>query len=162
MFPNLKNLSHALLARKSIIAEENAFLTIATTRPETMIGDTAVAVNPKDHRYQHLIGKEIELPLCSRNIPIIADDYVDQEFGSGCVKITPGHDFNDFQLGKRHKLDVINIFTKDAKLNSNVTKEFVGLDRFKAREIVIQKMESLGLLDKIEDYKCLGKQCFSP
>jgi len=137
------------------IANSDDSLIVVTTRPETMLGDTAVAVNPKDHRYQHLIGKEIELPLCSRNIPIIADDYVDQEFGSGCVKITPGHDFNDFQLGKRHELDVINIFTKDAKLNSNVTKEFVGLDRFKAREIVIQKMESLGLLDHIEDYNLI-------
>ena len=134
------------------IANSDKSMVVATTRPETMLGDTAVAVNPKDHRYQELIGKEIELPLCSRNIPIIADDYVDQEFGSGCVKITPGHDFNDFQLSKRHKLDVINIFTKDAKLNTNVPKEFVGLDRFKAREIIIQKIESLGLLDQIEDY----------
>jgi valyl-tRNA synthetase len=117
-----------------------------------MLGDTAVAVNPKDHRYQHLIGKEIELPLCSRKIPIIADDYVDQEFGTGCVKITPGHDFNDFQLGKRHKLDVISIFTRDAKLNTTVPEEFVGLDRFKAREIVIKKMKSLGLLHQIDDY----------
>ena len=137
------------------IANSDKSLVVATTRPETMLGDTAVAVNPKDHRYQELIGKEIELPLCSRNIPIIADDYVDQEFGSGCVKITPGHDFNDFQLSKRHKLDVINIFTKDAKLNTNVPKEFVGLDRFKAREIIIQKIESLGLLDQIEDYNLI-------
>ena len=137
------------------IANSDKSLIVATTRPETMLGDTAVAVNPKDHRYQELIGKEIELPLCSRNIPIIADDYVDQEFGSGCVKITPGHDFNDFQLSKHHKLDVINIFTKDAKLNTNVPKEFVGLDRFKAREIIIQKIESLGLLDQIEDYNLI-------
>ena len=137
------------------IANSDKSMVVATTRPETMLGDTAVAVNPKDHRYQELIGKEIELPLCSRNIPIIADDYVDQEFGSGCVKITPGHDFNDFQLSKRHKLDVINIFTKDAKLNTNVPKEFVGLDRFKAREIIIQKIESLGLLDQIEDYNLI-------
>ena len=137
------------------IANSDKIMVVATTRPETMLGDTAVAVNPKDHRYQELIGKEIELPLCSRNIPIIADDYVDQEFGSGCVKITPGHDFNDFQLSKRHKLDVINIFTKDAKLNTNVPKEFVGLDRFKAREIIIQKIESLGLLDQIEDYNLI-------
>ncbi len=137
------------------IANSDKSMVVATTRPETMLGDTAVAVNPKDHRYQELIGKEIELPLCSRNIPIIADDYVDQEFGSGCVKITPGHDFNDFQLSKRHKLDVINIFTKDAKLNTNVPKEFVGLDRFKAREIIIQKIESLGLLDQIEDYNVI-------
>ena len=134
------------------IANSDDSLIVATTRPETMLGDTAVAVNPKDHRYQHLIGKEIELPLCSRKIPIIADDYVDQEFGTGCVKITPGHDFNDFQLGKRHKLDVISIFTRDAKLNTTVPEEFVGLDRFKAREIVIKKMKSLGLLHQIDDY----------
>jgi valyl-tRNA synthetase len=134
------------------IANSDDNLIVATTRPETMLGDTAVAVNPKDHRYQHLIGKEIDLPLCSRKIPIIADDYVDQEFGTGCVKITPGHDFNDFQLGKRHKLDVISIFTRDAKLNTTVPEEFVGLDRFKAREIVIKKMKSLGLLHQIDDY----------
>ena len=134
------------------IANSDDSLIVATTRPETMLGDTAVAVNPKDHRYQHLIGKEIELPLCSRKIPIIADDYVDQEFGTGCVKITPGHDFNDFQLGKGHKLDVISIFTRDAKLNTTVPEEFVGLDRFKAREIVIKKMKSLGLLHQIDDY----------
>ena len=134
------------------IANSDDNLIVATTRPETMLGDTAVAVNPKDHRYQHLIGKEIELPLCSRKIPIIADDYVDQEFGTGCVKITPGHDFNDFQLGKRHQLDVISIFTRDAKLNTTVPEEFVGLDRFKAREIVIKKMKSLGLLHQIDDY----------
>ena len=134
------------------IANSDDSLIVATTRPETMLGDTAVAVNPKDHRYQHLIGKEIELPLCSRKIPIIADDYVDQEFGTGCVKITPGHDFNDFQLGKRHKLDVISIFTRDAKLNTTVPEEFVGLDRFKAREIVIKKIKSLGLLHQIDDY----------
>ena len=137
------------------IADSDKKLLVVTTRPETMLGDTAVAVNPNDQRYKHLIGKEIELPLCSRNIPIIADDYVDQEFGSGCVKITPGHDFNDFEIGQRHNLDVINIFTKDAKLNSNTPTEFVGLDRFKAREIVIQKMESLGLVDKIEDHNLI-------
>ena len=134
------------------IANSDDSLLVATTRPATMLGDTAVAVNPKDHRYQHLLGKEIELPLCSRKIPIIADAYVDQEFGTGCVKITPGHDFNDFQLGNRHKLDVINIFTRDAKLNTAVPEEFVGLDRFKAREIVIKKMKSLGFLHQIDDY----------
>jgi len=134
------------------VANSDDSLIVATTRPETMLGDTAVAVNPNDHRYQHLLGKEIELPLCSRKIPIIADAYVDQEFGTGCVKITPGHDFNDFQLGNRHKLDVINIFTRDAKLNTAVPEEFVGLDRFKAREIVIKKMKSLGFLHQIDDY----------
>ena len=137
------------------IVGSNDTITVATTRPETMLGDTAVAVNPKDHRYTQLIGKKIELPFCSRKIPIIADDYVDQEFGSGCLKITPGHDFNDFELGKRHKLDVINIFTKNAQINKNAPKEFIGLDRFRAREILVQKMESLGLLHKTEDYNLI-------
>ena len=128
-------------------------ITIATTRPETMLGDTAVAVNPKDKRYKNLIGKEIELPLTNRVIPIIADEYVDQDFGSGCVKITPAHDFNDFEIGKRHGLEIINILTKEAKMNQSVPDEFIGLDRFVARKMIIEKIESLGLLDKTEDYQ---------
>ena len=128
-------------------------ITVATTRPETMLGDTAVAVNPKDKRYKDLIGKEIELPLTNRSIPIIADEYADQEFGSGCVKITPAHDFNDFEIGKRHGLEVINILTKEAKMNQSVPHEFIGLDRFVARKMIIEKIKSLGLLDKIEDYQ---------
>ena len=116
------------------IENSDEFLIVATTRPETMLGDTAVAVHPDDPKYQKYIGKKIILPISERVIPIIADDYVDQDFCSGCVKITPAHDFNDFEIGKRHDLEVINIFTKDAKINSNVEKKYKGMDRFEARK----------------------------
>ncbi|HJL81369.1 MAG TPA: valine--tRNA ligase, partial [Gammaproteobacteria bacterium] len=129
------------------------YLIVATTRPETMLGDTAVAVHPKDNRYKKYIGKDIELPLCSRKIPIIADDHVDQEFGSGCVKVTPGHDFNDFEIGKKHNLPIINIFTANAKLNDSVPKDLIDIERFKAREVIIEKLKSLDLLEKVDDYK---------
>ena len=109
-------------------------LTVATTRPETMLGDTAVAVHPEDERYQHLIGQNIRLPLTGRLIPIIADDYVDPEFGTGCVKITPAHDFNDYDMGKRHDLPMINILTDDAKINQNAPEAYRGLDRFDAKK----------------------------
>ena len=118
-----------------------------------MLGDTAVAVHPEDERYQHLIGKTISLPLTNREIPIIADDYVDREFGTGCVKITPAHDFNDYEVGQRHDLSMVNIFNDDAKLNSNAPEGYVGLDRFDARKKVVADMDSLGLLDKVDDHK---------
>ncbi len=127
-------------------------LIVATTRPETMLGDSAVAVHPKDERYKHLIGQKIVLPLSDRLIPIIADDYVDQEFGSGCVKITPAHDFNDYQVGQRHDLQVINIFSEDASLNENVPERFQELDRFEARDAVIQELKKLNLMEKIENH----------
>ena len=133
--------------------ENNGFITIATTRPETMLGDTAIAINPEDKRYNSLIGKTINLPLSNRNIPIIGDSYVDPEFGTGCVKITPAHDFNDFEIGKRHNLEQINILNLDGTLNENVPKDFVGLSREDARKKVINKMELLGLLEKTEPYK---------
>ena len=133
--------------------ENNEFITIATTRPETMLGDTAIAINPEDKRYNSLIGKTINLPLSNRNIPIIGDSYVDPEFGTGCVKITPAHDFNDFEIGKRHNLEQINILNLDGTLNENVPKDFVGLSREDARKKVINKMELLGLLEKTEPYK---------
>ena len=123
-------------------------LVIATTRPETMLGDTAVAVNPKDKRYKKFIGKKILLPISNREIPIISDDHVDSEFGSGCVKITPGHDFNDFEIGERHKLPVINILNLDGTLNNQVPKEFQGLQIKEARKKIINNMSSLGLLEK--------------
>ena len=126
---------------------------VATTRPETMLGDTAVAVNPVDDRYAHLIGQTILLPLTGREIPIIADDYVDADFGSGCVKITPAHDFNDYAMGERHQLPVINILTADACLNENVPKQFQGLDRFDGRKAVVAAMDALGLLEKIDDHQ---------
>ena len=128
-------------------------IVIATTRPETMLGDTAVAVHPNDERYLHLIGKSVQLPLCDREIPIIADEYVDPEFGTGCVKITPAHDFNDYEVGKRHNLEIINIFTDDALVNENAPETYRGMDRFEARASVVDQIEALGLLEKIETHK---------
>lgn len=129
------------------------FLTIATTRPETMLGDAAVAVHPEDERYKHLIGKSINLPLCDRLIPIIADDYVEPEFGTGAVKITPAHDFNDYDIGKRHQLPLINILTIDAKLNENVPSPYQGMPRFEARKQILLDLEKLGLLDQTLPHK---------
>jgi valyl-tRNA synthetase len=125
-------------------------IVVATTRPETMLGDTAVAVNGKDERYKHLIGKAVRLPIVGRPIPIIADDYADPEKGSGAVKITPAHDFNDYQVGKRNNLPMINIFTPDAKINENGPRDYQGLDRFEARKKVVAAFEELGLLREIE------------
>jgi len=130
----------------------DGFLVVATTRPETMLGDTAVAVHPEDPRYGHLIGQSVRLPLAERNIPIIADEYVDPEFGTGCVKITPAHDFNDYEVGRRHDLPLINIFDADARLNEAAPPEYRGLDRFDARKRVVADLESLGLLDGIDDH----------
>ncbi|MEX0618393.1 MAG: valine--tRNA ligase [Pseudohongiellaceae bacterium] len=137
----------------AVTSSGETYVTIATTRPETLLGDTAVAVNPDDDRYSALIGKQVALPLCDRNIPIIADEYVDPEFGTGCVKITPAHDFNDYQVGRRHDLEVINIFTPDACINDNAPEPFRGKDRFEARRDVVRAMEQAGLLEKIEDHK---------
>ncbi len=135
------------------IENEDNFLTIATTRPETMLGDTAVAVNPNDKRYKKFIGKIIVIPITDRRVKIIADKYVSVEQGSGALKVTPAHDFNDFEIGKRHKLDFINIFEKNGTLNKNVPKDLVGLDRFEARKIIIQKLKEKNLLEKIENIK---------
>ena len=126
------------------------FIVVATTRPETMLGDTAVAVHPTDERYQDLIGKFVELPLTGRRIPIVADEHADPEQGSGAVKITPAHDFNDFEVGKRHNLPQINIFDDEARLNDNVPEAYRGLDRYDARKKVVADLEALGLVDKIE------------
>ena len=134
------------------IKDSNEYLIVATTRPETMLGDTGVAVNPNDKRYKKMIGKTIILPIVNREIPIFADDYVDMDFGTGCVKVTPAHDPNDFDMGKRNNLEVINIMNSDASLNDNVPKEYSGLDRYDARKKVLDQLQSLNLLDKIEDY----------
>jgi valyl-tRNA synthetase len=134
-------------------SDGSGYVTVATTRPETMLGDTAVAVNPGDDRYRKLIGKTVRLPLADRDIPIIADEYVDPEFGSGCVKITPAHDFNDYEIGQRHQLDMINILTHDAKLNAGVPEKYRGLDRYKARTLIVDDLEAAGLLEKIEAHK---------
>ncbi len=134
------------------LADGSGHLVVATTRPETMLGDTAVAVNPNDARYKDLIGKQVRLPLADRLIPVIGDDYVDPEFGTGCVKITPAHDFNDYEVGKRHNLPLINIFTVDAALNDAVPAPYRGLDRFVARKKIVNDLDALGLLDKIDDH----------
>ena len=127
-------------------------LVVATTRPETMLGDTAVAVHPEDERYKHLVGRQVRLPLTGRLIPIVADDYVDPAFGSGCVKITPGHDFNDYELGRRHNLPLINIFDANAALNDDVPEQYRGLDRFDARKRIVADLDALGLVEKIEPH----------
>ena len=132
------------------LTDGSGHLTVATTRPETMLGDTAVAVNPEDERYRHLVGQAVTLPLANREIPIIADDYVDREFGTGCVKITPAHDFNDYALGQRHNLPMINILDQDACLNDQVPERYRGKDRFEARRLVVEDLEALGLLEKID------------
>lgn len=137
------------------LTDGSGHLVVATTRPETMLGDTAVAVHPEDERYKHLIGKTITLPLVGREIPIIGDDYVDSEFGSGCVKITPAHDFNDAEVGNRHNLEQINILTIDAAINDNAPEKYRGLDRYAARKQIVADFEALGLLETIQDHKLM-------
>jgi valyl-tRNA synthetase len=135
------------------VIDTHETIVIATTRPETMLGDMAIAVNPTDDRYQHLIGKSALLPLCDRTIPIIADAYVDEAFATGCVKITPAHDFNDYEIGQRHNLPLVNIFTKKATLNKNVPVRYQSMDRFVARETIIRDLQEAGFLVKTEPYK---------
>jgi valyl-tRNA synthetase len=137
------------------LAEGSGHVSVATTRPETMLGDTAVAVHPDDERYTHLIGQTVRLPLANREIPVIADAYVDPEFGSGCVKITPAHDFNDYAMGQRHDLAQINIFNDDASLNDNAPEAYRGLDRYGAREAVIADLDALGLLEATESHRLM-------
>jgi valyl-tRNA synthetase len=134
------------------LAGGEGHLTVATTRPETMLGDSAVAVHPQDERYTHLIGRMVELPLTGRQIPIIADDYVDREFGTGCVKITPAHDFNDYEMGRRHGLPMINILDDNAAINTEAPEPYQGLDRFEARKRIVEDMSAAGLLDKVDDH----------
>jgi valyl-tRNA synthetase len=137
------------------LADGSGHIIVATTRPETLLGDTAVAVNPDDERYQHLIGRQVRLPLTERLIPIIADAYVDASFGSGCVKITPAHDFNDYEIGQRHNLPQINIFTARAELNENVPPRLQGLERGAARRRVLEELEAAGLLERTEPHKMM-------
>ncbi|MFL2850571.1 MAG: valine--tRNA ligase [Pseudohongiellaceae bacterium] len=134
-------------------ASGESYVTIATTRPETLLGDSAVAVHPEDKRYASLVGKYVDLPLCDRRIKIIADDYVDPEFGTGCVKITPAHDFNDYEIGKRHQLEMINILTDNASINDNAPVAYRRMDRFEARKQIVTDIEKLGFLEKIETHK---------
>ncbi len=137
------------------LEEGEGALIVATTRPETLLGDVAVAVHPEDERYKHLIGKHVRLPIAERTIPIIGDDYVDPEFGTGCVKITPAHDFNDYQVGQRHKLEPINIFTLDARINDFGPAEYQGLDRFDARKKLVAELEAQGLLVDTKPHKLM-------
>lgn len=129
------------------------FIVVATTRPETMLGDTGVAVHPSDERYKDLIGRHVLLPLSGREIPVFADEFVDKEFGTGAVKVTPAHDVNDYEMGNRHNLEIINIFSEDASTNENVPEEFRNMDRYDARKKVIKKLEEEGFLVKTEDYQ---------
>jgi valyl-tRNA synthetase len=137
------------------LEDGSGYLSVATTRPETMLGDTAVAVNPQDERYRHLIGRRVHLPLAERSIPVIADDYVDPAFGTGCVKITPAHDFNDYQVGERHGLERINIFTPDARIGDAAPTAYRGLDRFEARDRVLHDLEARGLLEETRAHKMM-------
>ncbi|MCA1977756.1 MAG: valine--tRNA ligase, partial [Thiobacillus sp.] len=137
------------------LEDGSGFLTVATTRPETLLGDTAVAVNPADERYAHLVGKTVRLPVAERSIPIIADDYVDREFGTGVVKITPAHDFNDWQVGQRHKLVAINVLTLDAKMNDVCPVEYQGLDRYEARQKLLDALQAQGLLVSAKPHKLM-------
>jgi valyl-tRNA synthetase len=135
------------------LADGSGSLVVATTRPETMLGDTAVMVHPEDERYKHMIGQMVKLPLTDREIPIIADSYVDLEFGTGCVKVTPAHDFNDYAVGQRHGLPMISILTLDAKINENAPEKYRGLDRFDARKAIVADLETLGILEKTDKHK---------
>ncbi|MBJ6725138.1 valine--tRNA ligase [Geomesophilobacter sediminis] len=141
------------------VVGSDEFLVVATTRPETMLGDSAVAVNPNDERYTHLVGKKVLLPLVNREIPIIADDYVDVEFGTGVVKITPAHDFNDFEVGLRHNLDRINVFDESGVVNS-AGRQYEGMDRFTARKQIVADLEAAGLLEKIQDHALSVGGCY--
>ncbi|TAL57085.1 valine--tRNA ligase [Pandoraea sp.] len=137
------------------LASGAGHLTVATTRPETMLGDSAVMVHPDDERYRHLIGQSVVLPLCGREIPIIADDYVDREFGTGCVKVTPAHDFNDYAVGQRHHLPLISILTLDAKINEHAPEKYRGMDRYEARKQIVADLDAAGLLASVNKHKLM-------
>ncbi len=141
------------------LADGSGSITVATTRPETMLGDTAVMVHPEDERYRHLIGKQVTLPLCDREIPVIADDYVDRAFGTGVVKVTPAHDVNDYAVGQRHQLPIIGVLTLDAKINENAPARYQGLDRFVARKAVVADLEAGGFLVETKKHKLMVPRC---
>lgn len=141
------------------LADGSGTLTVATTRPETMLGDTAVMVHPEDERYRPLIGKQVRLPLVDRLIPIIADDYVDKEFGTGVVKVTPAHDYNDYAVGQRHKLELIGILALDATINDNAPEKYRGMDRFVARKAIVADLDALGLLVEVKKHKLMVPRC---
>ncbi|MCG6952086.1 MAG: valine--tRNA ligase [Betaproteobacteria bacterium] len=141
------------------LADGTGHLTVATTRPETMLGDTAVMVHPEDERYRAFIGKQVRLPLTERSIPVIADEYVDREFGTGCVKVTPAHDFNDWQVGQRHALETINVLTLDARINENGPAAYQGLDRYEARDRIVHDLKAAGLLDSVKAHRMVVPRC---
>ncbi len=141
------------------LVDGSGSLVVATTRPETMLGDVAVMVHPEDERYKHLVGKRVKLPLCDREIPVIADDYVDKEFGTGVVKVTPAHDSNDYAVGQRHNLPIIGVLTLDAKINDNAPEKYRGMDRFVARKAVVADLEALGLLVETKKHKLTVPRC---
>ena len=141
------------------LADGSGSLTVATTRPETLLGDVAVMVHPEDERYKHLIGKQVNLPLCDRTIPVIADDYVDKAFGTGVVKVTPAHDTNDYQVGQRHKLEMICVLNLDATINNNAPEKYRGLDRFVARKAVVADLEAAGALVEVKKHKLMVPRC---
>ncbi len=145
--------------RYPVAGEPGRFVVVATTRPETMLGDTAVAVHPEDERYADLVGKTVTLPLMNRQIPVVADEYVDREFGTGVVKITPAHDFNDFEVGRRHNLDVINVLDESGVINA-AGHQYEGMDRFAARKKIVEDLDALGLLEKIEDHAMSVGGCY--
>ena len=134
-------------------------LTVATTRPETLLGDVAVMVHPEDERYRAFVGREVELPLTGRRIPVIADEYVDREFGTGCVKVTPAHDFNDYQVGQRHGLPQIEVLTLDARINDNGPEKYRGLDRYEARERIVHDLKAAGLLESVKPHRMVVPRC---
>jgi len=150
---------HLWHIRYPVAGEPGKYVVVATTRPETMLGDTAVAVHPEDERYQALIGKKVILPLVNREIPVVADEYVDREFGTGVVKITPAHDFNDFEVGQRHGLDKINVFDESGIINAE-GRQYEGMDRFEARKRIVGDLEAAGLLEKIEDHAMAVGGCY--
>ncbi|MBI2726814.1 MAG: valine--tRNA ligase [Polaromonas sp.] len=141
------------------LADGSGSLTVATTRPETMLGDVAVMVHPEDDRYKHLIGQLVSLPLCDRTIPVIADDYVDKEFGTGVVKVTPAHDTNDYAVGQRHQLPIIGVLTLDATINDNAPEKYRGMDRFVARKAVVADLEAQGFLVEVKKHKLMVPRC---
>ncbi|MDH4181823.1 MAG: class I tRNA ligase family protein, partial [Betaproteobacteria bacterium] len=141
------------------LADGSSSLVVATTRPETMLGDTAVAVNPQDERYAHLVGKAVRLPLADRDIPIVADDYVDREFGTGCVKITPAHDFNDWAIAQRHALPALPILDLEAKVNDNAPARYRGMDRYVARKAVLEDLRAAGLLVSEKPHRMVVPRC---
>ena len=142
------------------LADGSGHLTVATTRPETMLGDTAVAVHPGDARYRHLIGREVRLPVVDRNIPVVADDAVDPEFGSGAVKVTPAHDPLDFEIGRRHRLPTIDVMTPEARISLAAPDRFQGLDRYEARRRVLEEFEGAGLLERVEEHRHAVGHCY--